>query len=156
MIAPSVGWRLWLCGNSAYTSSDGKTRPILPYRKIRPSRVPTRKQNRKLVTSWRPLFCMMEKGLEKKEYDIPTDVTLITDDMITESYRVGMDYVKTVASYIWIKKNQIVIDSYAIGYWCKMVGAAEIKKNGSDSDKDMLELEERESGRKKRQKYKHL
>ena len=61
--------------------------------------------------------------------------------------------IKTVASYIWTKNSQKVIDSYSIGYWCKLVGAAAIKRNGTDTDKEMLEYNNRDGGRKKRQKY---
>ena len=143
-VTPKVGWRLWMRGNTGYTDCDGNHRAILPYRKIRPSRVPTSIQNRKLVTAWRPLFCVMEKGLDIANVSVSNDINAITEDIIAETYRIGMDHVRSVASYIWEKEGSgSGIETHSIGYWSKMVGAAAVKWYGNDADKLRLELDKK-------------
>ena len=106
------------------------------------------------MTGWRPLFCMMEKGLQNANVSIPNDVAAITEAVIAQTYKVGMDYIKSVASYIWEKRREgTIIEAHSIGYWCKMIGAATVKRRGTELDKRKLESDKRDGGRAKRIKY---
>jgi hypothetical protein len=156
LVTPVLGWRLWLCGNSGFTDQQGRVRPILPYRKIRPSRIP-KGAARQLVTAWRPLFFMMEQGLVDAGISIPSDVAQISDGFLDDTYVKGVQYVKSRASYIWDMQTTSAVESLSISYWSKLVSPSEIKKRGNESDKSKLEQEGRGDGRSgKRHKYKRL
>ena len=153
MVTAPCGWRLWLKGNSAYTISDGKkARAILPYRKIRPSRVQNAVARRKLIAGWRPIFMLMEKGLAEAKVQIPNDIESISEEFLESTYKTGMAHVKSRASYIW-ETQDVIVDAYSIATWSKMIGGGEVRKRGLESDKTLLHQDKRDGGRQTRRRY---
>jgi hypothetical protein len=88
----------------------------------------------KLKLEWRPIMMMMESapGLV-----IPEDASEINAAFLADSYKRGLEHVKTRASYIWsLQKSNI--NNWSIGEWCKHIKHSHILKHGSDEDKAHL------------------
>ena len=126
-------WDLWLLGQPALKSTDGTPTPIRPYRMLQPKMLQQSLAN-KLKLEWRPIMIMMEgaPGLV-----IPDDASEINSAFLTDSYKRGLEHVKSRASYIWsLQKSNI--NGWSIGEWCKHIKRSHILKHGNDEDKAHL------------------
>ena len=123
-------WRCWLVGLPNYeVNRNGVTHhiPIKPFRKLKLSRIP-----KKLQLWMRNEFIPFTKMMEKAP-DLNLDCdTEIMDQFVNESFKIGIDYIKTRVEYIFRTQKWT---SYTVGTFCKKLKHNEIMKNGSNADK---------------------
>jgi hypothetical protein len=111
----------------------GEATPIRPFRLLQPKMLEPQLAN-KLKLEWRPILRMMEctPGLV-----IPSDASQITAEIVSNSYKRGLEHIKSQASYIWsLPKSNI--SNWSIGEWCKHTKRSHIMKYGTDEDKAKL------------------
>lgn len=145
----NVGWKLWLQGmpgNRAVGENGSmETRAIKPFRLFVPGRLP-KKIADTFKLHWRPLFAMMEEGLE----DIPESPTA---EEIDELFDQATEYLKTRVGFIW-ENTRLHPTNWTISTWAKNVKRSVIIAKGTAQDKANLPDENRfnrgHTGRKRR------
>jgi len=78
---------------------------------------------------WRPILQLMESA---PGIDITRGMTM-TDELISSYYQIGLNHVKSKASYIWEKMTSH--ESWSISSWSKHIKHSSIEKWGSENDK---------------------
>ena len=122
-------WRFWLLGMDFKGSSS-----IRPFRKLKPSMLPTKELKVQYNNEWKPILSKMEKvpGLI-----IPNDLQEISNAFLDHSFSQASDYLKTnVCSFIWTKG--LNHETWTIGTWSTKTLPNQIRKYGSDQDKASL------------------
>jgi hypothetical protein len=138
-------------GNSEVGENGEITaRPIKPYRCFVPGRLPkTIADTFKL--HWRPLFTMMEEGLD----DIPQDPSAETIDAL---YAQATEHLKTRAGFVF-QNTRLNPQNWTISTWAKNVKRSMIVSKGTAQDKANLPDENRfnrgHTGRKRRVNLQH-
>jgi hypothetical protein len=149
----NVGWKLWLQGMPGHNMIDESgnitVRPIKPFRAFVPGRLP-KKIADTYKLHWRPLFQIMEEGLD----DIPP---MNPSTEISEAlYNQATLHLQTRVGFIFENKkfNQ---NNWAISTWAKHVKRSMIVSKGTAQDKANLPDENRfnrgHTGRKRRVEY---
>jgi hypothetical protein len=145
----NVGWKLWLQGmpgHSAVGENDEITaRPIKPFRSFVPGRLP-KKIADTFKLHWRPLFTMMEEGLD----GIPQNPSAETID---DLYEQATEHLKTRVGFVF-ESDRLNPKNWTISTWSKNVKRSMIMAKGTEQDKANLPDENRfnrgHTGRKRR------
>ena len=111
--------------------------PVRPVRKMRPPFLPSMKLKNDLKTQWTPVFSMMEKGIADMGVPQNSYGPWSSPARVTELYSMGVEYLKSRASYIWLMPKSRP-ESWAISQWSKKLSRSEIEKNGNASDLEKL------------------
>mmetsp|Transcript_10262 Transcript_10262/g.12985 ORF Transcript_10262/g.12985 Transcript_10262/m.12985 type:complete len:303 (-) Transcript_10262:59-967(-) len=128
-------WRFWLIGQPhnefERRMEDGSSiieiAPIRPFRLLK--RLPkTLKQ--KYRNSWSPILKMMENA---PAINIPEDKDGITDEFITSSYSIAMEYILSQFEFI-AKNNKKKYETWTVGTWCTRTKFSEVEKHGTPED----------------------
>jgi len=150
-----VGWKLWLHGMPGYSTVDETSgqviqKPIKPFRKFLPARLP-KKIADTFKLHWRPIYMMMEEGLEMNILAGATPQQ--SAESIDSLYNQATDHLKTRVRYIFEDKK-LHHNTWTIATWSKYVGRSMIAKKGTETDKANLPEESRfnqgHTGRKRR------
>ena len=92
-------WRCWLLGLPNYeVNCNGVTHniPITPFCKLKLSRIP------KKLQLWMRNECIPFTKMMEKAPDLNLDCDIeITDQFANESFKIGIDYIKTCFEYIF-------------------------------------------------------
>ena len=136
-----AGWRRWLKGGVHYDGNVGWR--IKPYRHLVGRDLHTAVLKTQLKNEWRPIFVMMMKapGMEAP----PPKVEDMTEAYIRESFRLGTEYVRLRASYMF-EKPEGLVSSYTVGTWSHKVQRSAILKYGNEEDIALLPEATRRNG----------
>jgi hypothetical protein len=149
-------WVLWLKGMPDYeriekNAENGlfvtmRSTPVRPFRSIQPNKLPKRLGN-KFKLEWRPVLQMMEgaPGMVNWNEMDPKVVRDMMDDGTTlkRYYELGLDHVKTKASYIWQlpkchRMRNGPVEDWCLSTWSRHIQYSNILKNGTEADKKAL------------------
>jgi hypothetical protein len=82
---------------------------------------------------WKPIFKKMMEALGDE-----TLPSTITEDFIRSSYNRGTSFLKQNYSYIFFQKSDDVVSKYTLGTWSKKIKPSEVRKHGTEQDKQKL------------------
>lgn len=137
-IKRNAGWKLWIQGmpGNSTVGENGAltTRAIKPFRLFVPSRMP-KKIADTFKLHWRPIFAMMEEGLE----NIPQNPTAA---QIDELYDQATEYLKTRVAFVF-ENPKMNEKNWMISTWAKNVKRSMIMAKGTEQDKANLPEENR-------------
>jgi hypothetical protein len=127
------GWTKWLRGA---IHIDGVQRwRVKPYRKLLGKDIYSESQRNIYKNEWKPIFSKM---MEAPGLCVPKNTDDITDDILSESYKIATTYLKSSFEYIFLNKPEGATDSYTIGTWSFKIKVSEVQKHGTDNDKAKL------------------
>lgn len=135
-ISRANAFRMWLVGMPDYEYEENGKRicaPIRPFRKFERAMLPTTNNVRsQFVKAWKPLFHLMELGVE-----LPACTDTLGADEVNELFdtaALGLDHrVSYIRSNPKLKPNK-----WNISTWAKYTGRSYILKYGSAEDKECL------------------
>ena len=130
-----TGWTFWIKGMPEYADkeADGAftAHPISPFRHFKAKMLPKKVKNAFLV-NWKPVFTIMD-GVLKEENE--EDIIKWSPSEVEESLVAGLELLKGRASYAFEKPRH---ERWGVGTWSKYVQPSEIRKHGSEADKQAL------------------
>ena len=107
---------------------------IRPFRKLKPSMLPSKELKTQYNNEWKPIMLKMEGT---PDLHIPKDVQEISNAFIENSYAQATNHLKQhICSYIWTKGYNH--EAWTIGTWSTKTLPNQIRKHGSEEDKSSL------------------